>query len=152
MFDPHAAVARDVMHVGCTCIPADRTLRDAARTMSEEALGSLPICDADGGLIGIVTDRDLVVHGLAADLDPDTTKLEELASGRVVCAGPGTPAHVLLMLMEQHLIRRIPIVDDTRTVLGMVSHSDIALHLGRDEAGEVLEVLAASPPRQSMAY
>ena len=65
--------ARDVMHIGATCIGENGTLSRAAEMMRDMHIGALPICGEDGRLQGIITDRDIVVRGIAEGYDPDVT-------------------------------------------------------------------------------
>ncbi len=150
--NPKRALVRDVMHRGCTCVAHDATIIDAAKQMSEEGVGALPICGPDDRLIGMLTDRDIVVHCLAADLDPRSCTAAELASGRVIWVGDHAPISEAISVMEEHLIRRIPVIDSTRQLCGMLSQADIATHLGRVETGELVETISRADPRQSVAY
>lgn len=143
---------RDVMHEGCTCIQHDATLIDAAKKMTEECVGALPICGPDDKLIGMVTDRDIVVHCLAADKDPQTTTAGELASGRLIWVRDDAPIEEALKEMETHLIRRIPVIDSSRQLCGIVAQADIAMHLGSKDTAELVETISAAEPRQSVAY
>jgi CBS domain-containing protein len=145
-------LVRDVMHSGCTCVKHDATLVEAARQMSEECVGALPICGPDDRLIGMLTDRDIVVHGLAADLDPNTCTAGELASGRLVWIRDDVPIEEALDQMEQHLIRRIPVIDEDHQLCGMVAQADIAMHLGSSETAELVETISSAEPRQSVAF
>lgn len=140
--------ARDLMHEGCTCIPWSATLVEAARLMADQGVGSLPICGPEERLIGMLTDRDIVVNGLAEGHDPHQCFVGELATGRVVWASDDTPAWQLLQLMETHLVHRVPIIDSQRQLVGIVALSDIATHLGRGEAGELVEIISAARPMQ----
>ena len=82
--NPKRALVRDVMHAGCSCVPHEATMIEAAKQMSEEGVGALPICGPDERLIGMLTDRDIVVHCLATDRDPTVCTAGELASGRII--------------------------------------------------------------------
>jgi CBS domain-containing protein len=150
--NPKHALVRDVMHQGCTCVQHDATLVEAARQMSEACVGALPICGPDDKLIGMLTDRDIVVHGLAADRDPNTCTAGELASGRLVWVRDDQPVADALQQMEEHFIRRIPVIDANHQLCGMVAQADIAMHLGRVKTGELVEAISSAEPRQSVAF
>jgi CBS domain-containing protein len=145
-------LVRDVMHEGCRCVQHDASLIEAAKQMAEEAVGALPICGPDDKLIGMLTDRDIVVHCLAADLDPAECMAGELASGRVIWTYNDAPVAEVLTSMEEHLIRRIPVIDHEMRLVGMVAQADIARHLDRADVGELLEVISTAEPRQSVAF
>jgi CBS domain-containing protein len=116
--------ARDVMHAGAECIDAQQTLMDAARMMRDMNVGALPICGSDEKLKGIVTDRDIVVRCIAEGRDPATMKAMDLAD-HLHCVRADDDMAVVLGKMEQHRIRRIPVIDGDRLV-GMISEADIA--------------------------
>ena len=147
-----STLVREVMHEGCTCVKHDATLVDAAKQMTEECVGALPICGPDDKLIGMLTDRDIVVHGLAADLDPNTTTAGKLASGRVIWVRDDAPIEEALKEMEQHLIRRIPVIDANRELCGIIAQADIAMHLGSKDTAELVETISKAEPRQSVAF
>lgn len=143
---------RDVMHEGCTCVSHDATLVEASRQMAEECVGALPICGPDDKLIGMLTDRDIVVHGLAADRDPNTCTAGELASGRLVWIRDDAPVSEALKEMETHLIRRIPVIDSDKRLCGIVAQADIAMKLDHAETAELVERISSAEPRQSVAF
>ena len=144
--------ARELMHEGCRYIRHSASCREAARIMNEEAVGALPICGPAGKMIGMITDRDIVVRCLAMDLDVDTCTAGEMATGRVVWAYEDDSVDHVLRLMEEHLVRRVPIVDADKLLVGMVSQGDFATRLGHEEVGELLEVVSDASPRQSAAF
>lgn len=145
-------LVRDVMHKGCTCVKHDATLVEAAKQMSEECVGALPICGPDDKLIGMLTDRDIVVHAIAAEKDPASVTAGELASGRVIWVRDDAPVQEALDEMETHLIRRIPVIDSDRQLCGIVAQADIAMHLDSKDTAELVEVISAAEPRQSVAF
>jgi CBS domain-containing protein len=117
-------IARDVMHAGAECVDSQQTLMDAARMMRDMNVGALPICGPDEKLKGIITDRDIVVRCIAEGKDPRTMKAMELAD-HVHCVRADDDMGVVLSKMEQHRIRRIPVIHEDRLV-GMISEADIA--------------------------
>jgi len=125
------AMSRDVRVMR----PAE-TLYDAARAMEAMDIGALPVADQDR-LIGIVTDRDLVVRALARCKGP-TTRIREVMSAEVrYCYEDEDLAHVAAT-MAQLRVRRLPVVDRDKRLVGILSLSDIALVEGREAAGEAI--------------
>ncbi|WP_406815412.1 CBS domain-containing protein [Mycobacterium sp. M23085] len=120
--------ARDIMNAGVTCVGERETLNAAAQHMRERDIGALPICGDDDRLNGIVTDRDIVIKGLATGLDPNTTTVGELAQNGVHYVSADASIQEMLNVMEEHQIRRLPVVEGHRLV-GMVTEADIARHL-----------------------
>ncbi|MEV7176073.1 CBS domain-containing protein [Kitasatospora sp. NPDC093679] len=117
--------ASDIMHRGAQCIDADQTLMAAAKMMRDMEVGALPICGPDGMLKGIITDRDIVVKCLAAGKDPSTMMAMDLA-GHLHCVKASDDMEAVLKKMEQHQIRRMPVIEDGRLV-GMISEADLAM-------------------------
>ena len=117
--------ARDIMHGGAQCVRADQSLADAARMMRDMGVGALPICGTDQKLSGIITDRDIVVRCIAEGKDPAMMTAKELG-GHLHCVRADDDIDVVLKKMEQHQIRRIPVIHDDQLV-GMISEADIAM-------------------------
>lgn len=136
--------ARDIMHAGAECIGTHETLDAAARKMRELDVGSLPICGDDDRLHGIVTDRDIVVKCLAAGGDPATMTAGELAQGSVWTTDADTEIADVLHEMEQHQIRRIPVLDEHRLV-GVISEADVARNLPDATVAHFVEQICAKP-------
>ncbi|MDI9884268.1 CBS domain-containing protein [Streptomyces sp. HNM0645] len=134
--------ARDIMHVGATCIQESETLADAARRMSELGIGALPVCGPDDRLHGIITDRDIVVKCLAKGKDPKTMTAGMLEQGKPVTIDAGADSDEVLQAMEQHRIRRLPVVENHRLV-GMISEADLARRLPEERVGHFVEVVCA---------
>ncbi|MFC4337675.1 CBS domain-containing protein [Salininema proteolyticum] len=136
--------ARDIMSHDAICVTSTETAAQAAQAMAANDIGALPICDARGGVTGMVTDRDLTVHVMAAGYDPDTYQVGDLPqSGEVVAAAPSDEADKVLERMAEHKVRRIPVVDDGG-VSGLVSQADAALHMPETTVGTA--VAAVSEP------
>lgn len=132
--------ARDVMTPQAHCIADSETLQQAAQKMRDLDVGSLPIADDSGRLIGMLTDRDIVVRGLAEGNDPTTTRAGELAMGTPLTVGPDTPAEDALSLMQQNQIRRVPVLDGDQ-MIGMISSADIAAALSAEQVGKTVEAV-----------
>ena len=120
--------AREIMHTGATCVGEHETLTTAAQHMRELGVGALPICGDDDRLHGMITDRDIVIKCIAAGLDPTATTAGELAQGSTYHVDAGASMEEMLTVMEEHQVRRLPVIDEHRLV-GMVSEADIARHL-----------------------
>lgn len=134
--------ARDIMHAGTTCIREHETLTAAAQHMRELGVGSLPICGDDDRLHGMVTDRDIVIKCIAAGKDPNTLTAGELAQGSTYHVGADASISEMLMVMEEHQIRRLPVIDGHRMV-GIVSEADIARHLPEHEVAQFVQAVCS---------
>jgi CBS domain-containing protein len=137
--------ARDVMHPGAECIGENDTLETAASRMRDLHVGALPICGADDRLHGIITDRDIVVGCIAEGGDPTTVTAGQLAQGTPIWVDANADIREALRLMEQHKIRRLPVVDNHRLV-GMISEADLATHLGKNQVAQFAEAVYSAPP------
>jgi CBS domain-containing protein len=120
--------AREIMHDGARCIPAHETLDRAAQMMSELNVGALPICGPDDRLIGMLTDRDIVVKCIGQGKDPARVTASELAEGAPRWVEADTDVDEALKIMQTHRIRRLPVIENKRLV-GMISECDIVRHL-----------------------
>ena len=129
--------AREIMHPGVRCVDENASLVEAARLMRDLDVGSLPICDADDRLRGIITDRDIVVRAVAAGLDLSQTRAGEFGGHVHWVDAEDSLAHVL-STMEANQIRRLPVIENDQLV-GMVSEADLARHLPEDQLASFVE-------------
>jgi CBS domain-containing protein len=137
------ATARDIMHVGVTCISERETLQHAAQQMRDLDVGSLPVCGDDDRLRGMITDRDIVTKCIARGLDPANVTAGELADGMPVTIESQADVTEVLRAMEQHQIHRLPVIESQQPV-GMISQADLARHLPESMVGEFIEAVCAS--------
>jgi CBS domain-containing protein len=137
--------ARDIMSGGVEFISLDATIQDAAQKLAANDIGVLPICNGEGRLQGMLTDRDIVVKVVAAGMDPATTTVETVAQGtEVVTIGADDSVDEALHTMKQHKVRRLPVIDG-HTCVGIVSQGDIAINLSEDKVGDLVEAISAAP-------
>ena len=130
--------ARDIMTGGAECIGENETLADAARKMRDLDVGSLPICGDDNRLKGMVTDRDIVIKVVAQGQDPQEVIVGTVAGGEVVTIGADDSLDEARRTMEEHQVRRLPVIDGHRLV-GMISQGDLAKALPDEETGQLVE-------------
>ncbi|RKE17105.1 CBS domain-containing protein [Streptomyces sp. TLI_171] len=136
--------AKDIMHPGAECVTGEQTLADAARLMRERDVGALPICDEDQKLLGILTDRDIVLKCVAEGRDPATVLCVELAVGRPMVIEEDEEADLVLEVMEEHLVRRLPVINHPdHQLVGMISEADIARHLPQERLAEFVTAITA---------
>jgi CBS domain-containing protein len=135
--------ARDIMHTDAECIGEHETLAQAARRMRDLDVGALPVCGDDDRLHGIITDRDIVIKCVAAGGDPATVTAGDLAQGKPFTIDAGAAVGQVLRVMEEHRIRRLPVIDNHRLV-GMISEADLARHLPEQSIAEFVEAICAS--------
>jgi CBS domain-containing protein len=127
-------VARELMTPDARSIPESSTLVEAAELMRDLDVGSLPICGKDDQLTGVLTDRDIVVRCVAKGGDPAKTRAADLAQGKPVTIGADDPAENALLMMAQHQVRRLPVIDGHKFV-GIISQADVARALPEKSVG-----------------
>ena len=116
---------REIMTTPAISVGAEENVSVAARLLSRENVGMLPVCASDGSLRGIVTDRDLVVRCLALDKDPKNTKISSIMTERIAQVRPGDDVEQLETCLCENQVRRLPVTENGKLV-GMVSLADLA--------------------------
>jgi len=140
------STAGDIMHTGCECISENETLASAAAKMRDLHVGALPICGADERLHGIITDRDIVVRCIAEGGDPRKVTARELAQGTPIWVGTDSDVSDVLHVMEEHKIRRVPVMDGNHRLVGMISEADVATNLEEHQVSEFAAAIYGSAP------
>ncbi len=116
---------RDLMTPDVETVWPDDTLQDAAMKMKDRDVGPLPVCDRDR-IVGIVTDRDITVRGVAKGFDPKSARVREVMSHPVVFCYEDDDEEDAARLMQEQQVRRIVVVDDGERLVGIVSLGDLA--------------------------
>jgi CBS domain-containing protein len=138
----------EIMTAHARCVGPDNTLVEAAGLMRELDVGALPVCEGND-IQGIVTDRDLVVRGTADGKDPNTTSVREVMSTSVVSVFAEQEVEEAVRLMESRQIRRVPVLNRDRRLVGIVSLGDIAISSNPAFSGMALRDV--SEPRRPTA-
>lgn len=125
--------ARELMTRGVKTVRRDSSLREVAQIMKDEDCGVVPIVDEKGTLVGIVTDRDLVVRAFTGGKAPDQIRAMDVMTDDVECVHPDEDIHSIIELMGKKQIRRIPVVEKDDRVIGIISMGDIANRADYDE-------------------
>jgi CBS domain-containing protein len=131
---------REVMTKDPKVLDLNSSLADAARLMRDNDIGFVVVRDGDS-VCGVVTDRDLVIRGLAEGADPATTTLASVYSEDLVQVSVDDPVEKAISLMSDKAIRRIPVMEG-REVVGVVSLGDLAVERDPDSA---LGQISAAP-------
>jgi CBS domain-containing protein len=133
---------KDAMTANPCAIGADKPVAYAAKMMKDEDVGFAPIVDGDR-LVGTVTDRDIAVKVVAEGKDPQTTLVREIAETNVVTVEPDQDLDEALQLMASHRVRRLPVVEQDRRLVGVVAQADVAQEAEPKKAGEMVEEISA---------
>ncbi|WP_353814869.1 CBS domain-containing protein [Agromyces sp. SYSU T00266] len=134
-------VARDIMSPDPTCVNEDQNLVEAARIMRDLDVGSMPICGNDSKLMGMLTDRDIVVKCLAEGADPGSMTAGTLAEGKPVTIGADDDIREAPRMMQHHQIRRLPVIDG-HDLVGIIAQADIARTLPDLTTGRTVEEIS----------
>jgi CBS domain-containing protein len=113
------------------CCLSTETVHFAAQVMKEQDIGVVLVVEnvSEKHLVGVITDRDLVMKVLADERDPRDVSVGEVMSREIVGCSPDDDCQEALRLMEEHRIRRIPAVDRSGRVVGIISQGDVALRM-----------------------
>jgi CBS domain-containing protein len=110
----------------------------AATLMKQQDCGAIPVISKDGKLVGIVTDRDIVIRAVAAGKDPRATPVSAVMSADPVTLSPDASAEDAEKLMADRQVRRLPVVTDGRLV-GLIVTAQLARREGAREVGETIK-------------
>lgn len=134
---------KEIMHKGVDTVTPDCTVLAAARKMKRHNIGALPVCDKNT-LSGVITDRDIVVRGVAEGRDPAKTKVSAIMTAKPTCCHQDADIKDVARLMEEKKIRRIPVLNRREKLVGMLSVDDFTRRgPGQDLLAEILESAAA---------
>jgi len=123
-------------------VPADTTLTEAARLMRDADIGDVIVANEQGRPNGLVTDRDIVVRGIAEGHVPDDTTVGDICTRDLATVGPDDAVERAVELMREYAVRRLPVVDGDQLV-GVISLGDLAIE--RDESSALADISAAEP-------
>jgi len=140
---------RDIMTRNVEVVNGNASLKEAATKMKTLDVGLIPVCDGDR-LKGLLTDRDITIRATANGRDPSKTKVSEVMSTDIAYCLEDQAVDEAVILMEARQIRRLPILNQDKQLVGIVSLADIAVDVGdRDLTGETLEEISepAEPKR-----
>ena len=124
---------KEIMAADVKICSASASVTAAAQRMREEDIGDVVVLDDEGGLTGILTDRDIVVRVIAEERDPHSVSVGSACSSDVVTLSPEQDVEEAASIMRQHGVRRLPVVSDGEPV-GMVSLGDLAIQRDSDSA------------------
>lgn len=134
--------ARDVMTRHVECIAPEATVQGAAARMESLNVGSLPICE-EARLIGMITDRDIVLRSVAAGHDPKLQRVHEVMSHDVTYCFDNQEVAEISEIMSQKQIRRLPVLNRDKQLVGIISLGDLAVETGDEKlAGHALEAIS----------
>lgn len=136
---------KDLMHVGVAWFGPETPLTEVAQTMRDEDVGCVPIGENDR-LVGMVTDRDIACRAVAGGNDCAKMTAGEVMSKPIIYCYEDEDVDDAVHVMEQHGVRRLPVISREKRMVGMLSLGDISSRAGRELAGEAIQATSAHHP------
>jgi CBS domain-containing protein len=134
---------RNLMTADPAIVSLQTSLAQAAQIMRDLDTGDVLVTDSGGALYGIVTDRDIITRAIADGADPALTPVQAVITPSPVSVRPDEDPARAVALMREHAIRRLPVVDNDGTAVGIVSLGDLAID--RDQRSVLADISAALP-------
>lgn len=130
--------ARDIMSRNPATVTPDTPLTDAARIMKKENVGVVPVVESEGSrrLVGVLTDRDIATRAVAEGRDGASTSVGHVMTSDVRSCAPDDSVDEIMEVMGREQVRRIPIVDERGTLVGIVAQADIVLDAKDEKKAE----------------
>jgi CBS domain-containing protein len=139
-----AQTVGDLMTPQPAALEAAQVVADAARVMRDTDIGDILVTD-EGRLVGILTDRDIVVRVLAECLDPESTPVGTVCSRRLTTLSPGDAIEAAVTRMREEAVRRLPVVEDGRPI-GILVLGDLAIERDPESVLGTITAAPATPP------
>jgi CBS domain-containing protein len=133
---------KDAMHKGVEYVAPDALVDTIAKKMKELDVGAIPVV-RNGELVGMITDRDITIRCVAGGKDPTKVTAEDLMTRDVVHCRDTEEVEDAIRIMEGKQIRRLPVLDEAKRVVGMISLGDISHALPQDMTGEVTKAVSS---------
>ncbi len=133
---------KDVMHKGVTWVPPTTPIRDLAKRMRDEDIGAVPIGENDR-LVGMVTDRDITCRGVANGQNFAKLTARDVMSKPIVFCRTDDQLDAAIKVMESKSIRRLPVINERKRMVGMLTLGDVSGKAPRELSGEVLQAVSA---------
>lgn len=129
---------QDIMTRDPTCVTPDATVREAAQVMSRENVGIIPVVDERSSrrLVGVVTDRDIAIRCVAEGKDGTCSVRDVMSTDKLATCAEDDDVHSLMEAMRSEKVRRIPIVDERGSLVGIVSQADVVRKAGDGQNAE----------------
>jgi CBS domain-containing protein len=145
--EPTEMKIKDLMNTTLETVPPGATVREAAVKMAERHVGLLPVVD-EGRLLGIVTDRDLVVRALSRGWTDRAVR--EVMTGEPACLSKEADIELAILTMEERKVGRLLVTDESGRLVGVLSAADVAIALAGDaRAGHLAAILGGAHRRRA---
>ncbi len=108
-----------------SCVNPQTTLSDAAKVMQQQHVGCVPVCDTNKNIVGLITDRDIVLRGVACSKDTNTTPVSEIMTTQVYTITPDAEVTEASQIMCNCQVKRVPVIENN-SIVGMITLGDLA--------------------------
>ena len=143
---PGSRHVRDLMTPDPVCVSQGDSIREAARIMAREDTGVVPVVDGKK-IVGMITDRDIVVRLVAEGKDPSNANVKEAMTKNIRAVKENDTVNDVLHFMSGSQVRRVPVVNDRNEIVGIVSMGDLATSGNQEgKVGQAVEDISAAPP------
>jgi CBS-domain-containing membrane protein len=134
----------EIMTRSVAVVQQDDSLQDAAQKMKTLNIGSLPVCDGDA-MVGVVTDRDITVRGVAAGMVPQESRISDVMTAEVHWCSESDSVQQAMELMGEAQVRRLAVLDESRKIVGVVSLGDLATRQSAHTDATLREISEHAP-------
>jgi CBS domain-containing protein len=131
----------EIMSSNPMTIDADKPVAYAAKMMKDEDVGLAPVVEGNK-LVGTLTDRDIVLRIVAEGKDPESTPVKDVVSTNLVTIDPRQELDDALALMARHQVRRLPVVQEDGSLVGVIAQADVARFAKEKDTGEMVEEIS----------
>lgn len=133
---------QDCMCDKAICVKPETNIHDVAKLMGDNHIGCVPVCEDGGKIVGILTDRDIILRGIACEKDAKTTPVSDIMTTKVIRTSPDADIKDVAYVMAENQVRRIPIVMDEK-VVGIISLGNLAQTpaIHSEKLGDTLEYI-----------
>lgn len=142
---------KDCMCNNVCYITPNSTIKDCAKLMCDNHVGCIPVCDNSKNIVGLVTDRDVILRSIACDKDVNTTPISEIMTCKVYCCDEESDIKEAEKMMSDYQIRRLPVVDPNNKIIGIITLGDLAknTNITTDDVSTTLENICGSEDKNA---
>ncbi|WP_372661121.1 CBS domain-containing protein [Cohnella sp.] len=138
---------KEIMSTELITIMLNEDIIEAATAMKEQDIGLIPVVDQQNKCIGVVTDRDIVIRGIA-EKKSISLKVEDIISNNIISVNPDTDVQQVTELMAKEQVRRLPVIENDQ-IVGIVSMADLANETSKQKAGEAISGISRPTDKHS---
>ena len=115
---------KDCMCNQVTCVTPESTVKDCAKLMCNKHVGCIPVCDNNNNIVGLVTDRDIILRSIACDKDTNQIPVSEVMTCNVYCCKPEDEIYEAENIMSTNQVRRLPVIENNK-IVGIITLGDL---------------------------